>query len=409
MSTQRQVYIGYTYYSHPWKESTGDEIRINKLLAKFYGREVPVIMVVSSPHRGFIWLKVKKGSIIYYLSVPRTFYRMLSNVFRWKNSEDLNLMHKLTLYLDELQSSIIVKRIIDSLNNKNIKIRGLVVFGSMTFVPYVLRKLNGHGLKIIYDPLSNYAQTLYFTSKKSFLAKIKYGLYLAIHKKQLGASDLVVYPSSIDEQNALKMFNPRKHLVIGNPFPFCFNDIKYYLEQRNKRKDFDKPYFILTAGGRGNINSEAVKITVNVFNHIDPSKFHLFITGPWKDMESLIKNDSIELTGKIQKKKLMQLLAMSDYGLSPIFNHVSGTFLKVLGYLAAGLDIIASTYSLMGLDIHSVLKNNIRIFTMKKPDEFKHIVKKIINTSKPMEKRKPLLCSEYDHYYKDIQRSTRGI
>jgi glycosyltransferase involved in cell wall biosynthesis len=132
------------------------------------------------------------------------------------------------------------------------------------------------------------------------------------------------------------MFRVEKTVIVPNPTPICYNSIEEYLELREKRKDFDKPYFILLAGGRGKGNEEAVSVTIEVFNNLSSEKFKLLITGPWRDMEKLVKNPSIELLGAVPKEKLKELLAISDYGLSPIFSCSAGKLIKISAYFSAG-------------------------------------------------------------------------
>jgi glycosyltransferase involved in cell wall biosynthesis len=77
-------------------------------------------------------------------------------------------------------------------------------------------------------------------------------------------------------------------------------------------------------------------VTIEVFNKLPSEKFKLLITGPWRDMKKYVKNPSIELLGVVPEEKLKELLAISDYGLLPIFECIAGTFSKVLAYFSAG-------------------------------------------------------------------------
>jgi len=49
-----------------------------------------------------------------------------------------------------------------------------------------------------------------------------------------------------------------------------------------------------------------------------------------------MKNPSIELLGVVPRGKLKELLAISDYGLSPVFSHSANKLIKVLAYFSAG-------------------------------------------------------------------------
>jgi len=258
----------------------------------------------------------------------------------------------------------------------------------------MLRVLGVENATVVYDPLANYAQTLHLRLRKSFIELLRYGLYLALHKLQLKSSDIVVYPSYIDLENARRMFGVIKAVVVPNPTPVCYNSEEEYLELRRKRVDHDRPYFILLAGGRGRANEDAVKLTVEVFNKLPPEKFKLLITGPWQDVGKRVTNPSIELLGVVAREKLKELLAMSDYGLAPVFSHSSGTFLKVLAYISAGLDIIGSPYSISGITI----PKGVNIYLVKSKQEYASVVKKIVNNNivfKNVNKERPInLCRE---------------
>jgi glycosyltransferase involved in cell wall biosynthesis len=208
------------------------------------------------------------------------------------------------------------------------------------------------------------------------------------------SADIVVYPSNVDLENAINMFKPKKTIIIPNSSPICYESINEYKELRARRRDFDKPYFILLAGGRGKGNEEAVKVTIEVFNELPPEKFKLLITGPWRDVKKYVKNPSIELLGVVPKEKLKELLAISDYGLSPIFGHSSGTFLKILAYISAGLNIVSSLYGIIGVDI----PKEIDVYLVKNKEEFSVIVKKLIynvDTYGMLGKKRPIsMCKE---------------
>jgi glycosyltransferase involved in cell wall biosynthesis len=216
----------------------------------------------------------------------------------------------------------------------------------------------------------------------------------------VNAADVVVYPSKIDLENSIRMFKPRKQIIIPNVPPICYESINEYMELRARRKDFDRPYFILLAGGRGKNNEEAVKIAIEVFNELPPDRFKLLITGPWQDMKKYVENPSIELLGVVPKNKLKELLAISDYGLSPVFSHSAGTSLKVLAYLSAGLEVIASPHSVIGIrTIHYS-----KVYVVRSKEEFSEVMREVINSRRLAKAERPLvkLCSEL---YRDLNKS----
>jgi glycosyltransferase involved in cell wall biosynthesis len=370
--------VVYTYYSSPWEMKTGDDVRIHSIL-KTLALHHKVVVVNSSTHPTTTY--TVKNRVI-YIPAYRPFYHLLAKITAWKYHHDLNTLAKATHYIDE--AAVLVK-------NKPLFNRAdlVMTIGSMTVASAILRML---GIKkpIIYDPLANYAQTLYLRSRKNILELIKYGLYLALHKLQLISSTIITYPSRIDDAAARQMFKKTKTHIITNPPPLCYQNTEEYSQLRRKRNDFTKPYFILLAGSH--LNKEAVLKTIEIFNNIPPSKFTLFITGPWQHLKYNIKNETIKILGVVPHERLKELLAMADYGLSPIFNHAAGTFIKMLAYQAADLHIIASPHSLLGLDI----RNPRKIRIVRNYEEYAKAIEEAIQNYKPDQERRPLACEERD-------------
>ena len=171
--------VAYSYYSSPWEQKTGDDVRIHTILKTLATRHNTLVTNISVQARNTL---TRRDGIV-YLIISRGFYRFIANIIKWKDHWDLNTLAKLTLYLDEF-ITLAKHRLLFR------KADIIIVFGSMTLVPVILRML-GIGKPIIYDPLANYAQTLYLNSRKSILAMIKYGVYLALHKPQLKSSTIV--------------------------------------------------------------------------------------------------------------------------------------------------------------------------------------------------------------------------
>jgi len=381
--------VAYTYYSAPWRRISGDDVRIHSIvgaLRRYLELNMIVIYSLSLlPAKEDIF--VEGNGHIVYIPMPRHLYTLLAKVLRWKDHHDLNPLAKLTHYIDEFIASFKLK--------SNIKPSdALYIFGSMSLLSLFMRILGWKGT-IIYDPLANYAQTLYLRSRSGLKELLRYGLYLALHKLQLKHSNFVVYPSRLDLENARRMFGVRNAAVVPNPAPICFKSYEEYEELRKMRKDDEKLHFVLLAGGRNKANEEAVKSTINIFNKLPPKSFQLYITGPWRDMKVFVKNDSIKLLGVIPHTHLKKILAMSDCGLSPIFSHASGTFLKVLAYIAAGLNIIASPLSLMGLDIRILRERygyNGEIYLIHDAEEYGKIVSRLVYNKSFKGVKRPVLC-----------------
>jgi len=370
--------VAYSYYSSPWEQKTGDDVRIHTILKTLATRHNTLVTNISVQARNTL---TRRDGIVYLL-ISRGFYRFIANIIKWKDHWDLNTLAKLTLYLDEF-ITLAKHRLLFR------KADIIIVFGSMTLAPVILRML-GIGKPIIYDPLANYAQTLYLNSRKSILAMIKYGVYLALHKPQLKSSTIVTYPSMTDRIFAEHMFKVRHTYVLPNPSPICYQDAEEFYRLRTKKKELTKPYFLLLAGSPG--NKDAVVQTIEIFNNMSPSRYTLFITGPWHYLRLYVKNDGIKIVGTVPHEKLKELVAISDYGLSPIFSHAAGTLMKMLAYQAADLHIIASPHSLLGLDI----RNPRKIRVVRNYEEYAKVIEEAIQNYKPDQDRRPLTCEERD-------------
>jgi glycosyltransferase involved in cell wall biosynthesis len=383
----------YAYYGTPWAMESGDDVRIHTICKLLSQMDSATTACNLSQHVDTPSVVRADGAT--YVALPRKFYRTVLKLARWKRSEDLNPLIKLTHYIDEL---IVAAKLAHHVKCAET----LYVFGSMTLFSLFAR-LHGAKSMIVYDPLSNYAQTLYLRSRRNALELAKYGLYLALHKLQLKASNHVVYPSIVDLENATRMFKLRNATVIPNPYPLCYESREEHGSLKARRTDFEKPRFVLLAGGRGRINEEAVRLTIKAFNDIPPGEFEVIITGPWLDMAKLTKNPNIKLLGTLPHEKLKELLATADYGLAPVFSHAAGTFLKTLAYKAAGLDIVASPQALAGINL-KLIKS--KIYLVRNEKEFEETVKRLVNEWKGEQRNREVLTC--DEALAELKRSLEG-
>ena len=356
----------YAYYGAPWAMKSGDDLRIHTICKILSEMNRTAIACNLSQHVS-IPASVRVDGVT-YVAVPRKFYRILSKLIRWKLEEDLNLLIKLTHYIDE---AIAVAKLVHYVR----RARMVYVFGSMTLFSFFVR-ICGARSTIVYDPLANYAQTLYLRSLRNKLSLLKYGLYLALHKLQLKASNHMVYPSNFDLENVKRMFKLSSASIVPNPYPFCYEGHDEYILLKSKRTDYEKPRFLLLAGGRGKNNEEAVELALKVFNNLPPGRFELLITGPWLDKKERVKNPCIKLLGTLPHGALKELLATADYGLAPVFGHAAGTFLKTLAYVAAGLDIVASPQALVGIDFKRFKS---KVYLVRNEKEFEETVRRLVN------------------------------
>lgn len=98
-------------------------------------------------------------------------------------------------------------------------------------------------------------------------------------------------------------------------------------------------------------NEEAVKFLVDILSILRRKIFnlHLLIFGPGSEK---INGDGIISLGELSFKEIPRILRTCDIAALPIF-HGSGTRLKVLEYMAAGIPFVATRKAVEGIDLES--------------------------------------------------------
>ena len=345
----KETILAYSYEA-PFLLSSGDHVRIESI-HDFICKERRTKTVFYCLGKGYA---VKRKSGRTYIEIPRIFDKTIKRILRWIKVASLeeNLMKLSQILLDE---PFFVMQTSKHLEQAKI----VFVHGSMSVAPIALRLLGFKGV-IVYDSLANYSQTLYMrVHQGSILHKaisyIRLAAYLALHRLQLKSSDKVLYPSQFDASNARKMFKLKeKARVIPNIFVSSYTALS---ELQNLRKRYRRKYMIdkssavlaFCAGFRSKANRDAVNLLVQ----LDGKELGcnqnllLIITGPWLDFQKKGRIQCI-FTGTVPRTELNGILAASDVGLAPIFEG-SGTLLKVLEYMSAGLPVVATPVAVAGI------------------------------------------------------------
>ena len=84
----------YTYYGAPWVLRTGDSIRIHTI-CKTLSQVTDKLIVYNLSHLSKKYKIVYKDGVL-YVCIPRKFYHLISKLVGWRNTEDLNVLIKLT-------------------------------------------------------------------------------------------------------------------------------------------------------------------------------------------------------------------------------------------------------------------------------------------------------------------------
>lgn len=352
-------------YDEPWLESSGDQVRINNILNLFSNvGSVTAFCLCNSTNN------ITNNNIVYTICPPML-YNKLHFIIPNKSIRDV-IKKLLQMIFDE---PVMVKKALNSYPDL------IIAHGSMSVAPFILRLL-GYKNTIIYDTLANYMQTL-LTKKKytknirdKLILDIKIKVYSLVHSLQLRSADFILYPSLNDASSAISFFNidPLKVHILPNPFPITYKNYEEYIEAREHYRyklgfSKDKIIVVFTAGSRsGNSNKEALELVINLSKEDRFKDISFVITGPWEDYKKYT-NNNVKFTGIIDTIELKKLLAASDIGLAPIF-FGSGTFLKVLGYLAAGLNIVGTKLAIENIDKEVLEATSSKFFEACNYDEF---------------------------------------
>lgn len=376
----RKTHVSYTYHDRPYLAIEGDHVRIMYVTSaqNIKARHLFLTMNIHCTDIKHFSSFLYNQTV--YIEICRPFYNILKRFIKVELRHTFDIISKVTMPFDELFVALKFLRVFKQASL-------ITILGTMTIMPFILRFLSVKTC-IVYDPLSNYAQTLHLRCinerklVKKTKALLKLGLFLAVYKLQLKASNRVLYPSSFDMENAIRMFklDQARVAVLPNPIPIKYENEEEYKKLRMAYRKVDVPHFILLAGSRGRANYKAVKTTVEVFNQIPSHAFILYITGPWGDLKYLAKNPSVKFVGVVSEKELKALIAAADYGLSPVFDHAAGTLLKVLSYLAGGLSLIATPQSLAGIEKELLLQAQ-KIFLIRSKEDYKKMIERIVSTS----------------------------
>ncbi len=364
----KDTVLAYSYET-PFLLSSGDHVRI-KSIHDFICKERRTKTVFYCLGKGY---SVRREDGRTYLEMPRIFDKAIKNILHWMKVASLeeNLTKLSQILLDE---PFFVMQTSKHLERTKI----VFVHGSMSVAPIVLR-LKGFKGVIVYDSLANYSQTLYMRAHEGSIfhkaiSYIRLAVYLALYRLQLKSSNKVLYPSHLDASNARKMFKLNsKAVVVPNIFISSYTTPS---ELQNLRKRYRSKYRIdnnsavlaFCAGFRSKANRDAVNLLVQLDAEElkDNQNLLLIVTGPWLEFQKRGRMPCI-FTGSVPRTELNGILAASDVGLAPIFEG-SGTLLKVLEYMSAGLPIVATPVAVAGIPESWLVKS--RMYLAKDKCDF---------------------------------------
>lgn len=400
--------VAYSYES-VFLENSGDHARIRSI-HNFIGEETGEDVVCFCLGSKFAVHK-RKNSI--YVEYPRRFGHFLRRFLALKKSDSLN--HNLDLLTQIIfDEPFLVMQTLKFAKQAD----ALWVHGDMSVVPLTLRLLGFRG-RIVMDSMANYPQTLYMRLRNvslfnRALAYTRLGIYLVCYRAQLRASDRVLYPSSFDADNSKKMYalKDKVKIVPNLSSQFCTTPTNLNrLRQKYREKLGIKKnnVVLLFCGGlRSKANKDALELLVSLTPEQLGSKneITLLVTGPWQDYRMKAKLPSV-FTGIVERDELKFIFAASDIALAPIFES-SGTLLKVLEYLSAGLPIVTTSMAIAGLS--SDLLDKGKIYVAKDETKFRSELSRALgNETCGSRSRAPSSNNLFSQEHKLFSESLRGL
>ncbi len=274
---------------------------------------------------------------------------------------ELKLIKNLTFDLYTYIGMIFDKRFKKEINNNKYD----VLISSHPWSAPCIKKTNGK--LFIYDSHNcEYLLMKEIFKGRKFLSLFVLPLIKMIEKNACDKSDIIITCSEEDVKTLKELYNldDKKFYVIPNGAGI--DNVKKSKKEKN----------IIFIGSFFVPNIEGLDF---IINDLSPSlkQFNFIIVGDvcraytYKEIPSNVK-----LMGKVTKAKLQELLSKSYIAINPIFNG-SGTHLKMIDFMKAGLPTVSTKIGIRGLN----LQNNIDI-VISKSEEFEHNILALHNNKR---------------------------
>jgi Glycosyltransferase len=222
--------------------------------------------------------------------------------------------------------------------------------------PYLwpLNKFIGSNKTVIYE-----AHNLEYLLKKDYVKDPKYTTKIYDTEKEASLkSDLIFCTSEEDKQNLIEVYgsNPEKILVTPNGVDISKIPL-ITAEEKGKQKELTGLSGITTVifvGSWHPPNLEALKFITDELCK-KQIKYNFIVVGSVKDYYlneygKLPKN--VLAFGTIDEDEKYEIYKLADIAINPMFSG-SGTNLKMLDYMSAGIPVVSTPIGARGLDIEN--------------------------------------------------------
>lgn len=222
-------------------------------------------------------------------------------------------------------------------------------------LPYMFPALERNGIDkpLIYD-----AQNVEYILKCSiFKGKLQKLLFANAVKKTEGnlikAADTVFAPSATDIDQIMKIYRPSgdKLYISPNGTDISLYDTIYEGSKPLKEKVIDKPIAIFLGSAHPPNGEAACQIIEEISHKLKDVFFIIAGTVCWRLRDRSIPGN-VGLAFEISDEEKVELFKISDVALNPMLSG-SGTNIKMLDYMAAGLPVVATPVGARGLDIEN--------------------------------------------------------
>lgn len=227
-----------------------------------------------------------------------------------------------------------------------------IVVASHPYMYPVIKKYTENKF-LIYEALN-----VEYVLKKAILGKGLFKRFLYTHVKRIeweviNESDLIFTVSDIDRSKMAEVYNVTGSKIYLSPNGVDISAFKVLYENNNLVKEkVKKQHIAIFLGSAHPPNVEAV---MNIIDVIAPrmKDIYFLICGSicWLFGKKKV-GKNVGLISSVSEEEKLELYRISDVGLNPMQSG-SGTNIKMLDYMAAGLPVIATPVGARGLDIEN--------------------------------------------------------
>jgi len=250
--------------------------------------------------------------------------------------------------------------------------------------PYLwpLNKFIGSNKTIIYE-----AHNLEYLLKKDYIKDSKYITEIYNTEKEASLmSDIVLCTSKEDKENLIEIYGSKPEKILITPNGVDTLMIHYIKkEEREKQKELTElsdATTVLFVGSWHPPNLEALKFITDELcrRHVE---YKFLVVGSVKDYYlneygKLPKN--VLAFGTVDEDEKYEIYKLADIAINPMFSG-SGTNLKMLDYMSAGIPVVSTPIGARGLDI----ENEVHALICP-AEEFKEKIPKLLESEELQQK-----------------------